>query len=62
MKIQRAESGDFTMEVSREELQLLNNAVNEVCNGIESWEFSTRLGSKREAALVLLSEMGRMLS
>lgn len=62
MKIQKAEPDDFTIQVSREELRLLNNAVNEVCNGIDSWEFSTRLGSKREEALALLSEIGRALS
>jgi hypothetical protein len=36
------------------ELLLLNNALNEVLNGIDVPEFDTRLGSSRENAQKLL--------
>jgi len=42
--------------ISLDELLLINNALNEVCNGIHisEHEFSTRLGvSRREAAAFL---------
>ncbi|NNN21002.1 MAG: hypothetical protein HKL80_03255 [Acidimicrobiales bacterium] len=53
---------DFVIRLSRDEVLLLNNALNEVCNAIEVWEFSTRLGSKREEALEMLNEIGRALA
>lgn len=62
MKIQKNESDTFVVQVSRDELRLLNNAVNEVCHGVDSWELSTRLGSKRETAFAVLDVIGRALS
>lgn len=62
MKIREIKSDNFTIYLSHDELLLLNNAVNEVCNGIEAREFSTRIGSSREEALAILSEIGRALS
>ncbi len=32
------------LELSKEELRAMGNALNEVCNGIEVWEFDTRMG------------------
>jgi hypothetical protein len=49
--------GDFILFANRNELSLLSNALNEVCNAIEVWEFSTRLGSNRDEALKLLEVM-----
>lgn len=40
-------SSTLAVEFTRLELVLLNNALNEICNGpnaIEEWEFHTRLG------------------
>jgi len=49
--------GSAVMRLSRDEMVLLNNALNEVCNGVDIGddEFQTRLGSSREHARVLLS-------
>ena len=42
------------VRVTGHELIILNNALNEVCNGIEVPEFSTRMGAEhREVAEVL---------
>lgn len=46
-----------TIELSAEELVLVVNALNEVCNGLDISEFATRLGGSREAAEQLLSEV-----
>lgn len=32
------------IELSKEELGVICNTFNEVCNGIEVWEFSARIG------------------
>jgi hypothetical protein len=52
----------FVLELSREELEILNNALNEVCNGIDLVEFETRIGCSREYLQALLSQVNRALS
>jgi hypothetical protein len=59
----------FLIDLDRDELTLLNNALNEILNGpqaIESSEFSTRVGSSRREAEALLaaidSALGRATS
>lgn len=57
--------GDSGAEVivSGQELIMLNNALNEVCNGIDihDSEFQTRLGFERSELAALLDEMHRLL-
>lgn len=48
----------YALELDRNALLVLHNAVNEVCNGIESWEFSTRVGGPRELAEELRESFG----
>jgi hypothetical protein len=59
MNVEKEGDGDFALTVSRSEFSLLSNALNEVCNGIEVWEFTTRMGSSREEAEELLEIMRR---
>jgi len=61
MTIQPVGESDFLLTLNREELVLLNNALNEVCNGIDTWEFSSRLGSDRDAALQIMNQIGKAL-
>lgn len=42
------------LELSSDELRVLSNALNEVCNGIEVWEFDTRMGVKIDDARNIL--------
>jgi hypothetical protein len=44
----------ITLELSKNELGVLGNALNEVCNGIEVWEFDTRMGIKIDDARNIL--------
>jgi hypothetical protein len=62
MNIRQAGPDQFLIDLTREQLLLFSNALNEVCNGIEAWEFSTRLGSQRDLALAMLSEISRALT
>jgi hypothetical protein len=48
------------MELSRDELLWINNALNEVLNGpeaIEHWEFQTRMGGERHEVAALLRKV-----
>jgi len=47
--------------ISRDELLIVNAALNEVCNGIEVFEFETRIGANRERVAALLREVGLLL-
>jgi hypothetical protein len=48
---------------TREELAIINNALNEVCNGLsfQEEEFQTRLGFSREHARKLLGKVANAL-
>jgi hypothetical protein len=45
------------VELTSAEVMLINNALNEVCNGIDIPEFSTRLGATIAEARALLQQM-----
>ena len=47
----------IVLELSKDELGVLSNALNEVCNGIEVWEFDTRMGIKIENARIILESL-----
>ncbi|MCE5315830.1 MAG: hypothetical protein LLG04_00520 [Parachlamydia sp.] len=48
----------IVLKVTEDEIYLLINALNEVCYGIEVWEFDSRLGTTIEEAGRTLSTMG----
>ncbi len=45
------------VELTIEDVTLITNALNEVCNGIDLPEFSTRLGATLEDARALLRQV-----
>ncbi|HEX3943058.1 MAG TPA: hypothetical protein VHW69_03120 [Rhizomicrobium sp.] len=47
------------VRLTRDELGLLGNALNEVCNGVHipDWEFQTRLSVEREELQKLLDQI-----
>lgn len=49
------------VSLDRVELLIVNAALNEVCNGIDDFEFETRIGVNRERVASLLSEVGTLL-
>jgi len=49
------------LDVTKTELLTIVNALNEVCNGLDIPEFSTRLGVEKEEALDLLKIAGDVL-
>jgi hypothetical protein len=63
MKVIESKQTHVTLEMSRHELATLNNALNEVANGvrIDDREFETRMGSDRAAAQALLEALQALL-
>ena len=59
MIVTALEDKSFQLRVSDEELGLIGNALNEVCNGvhIDDFEFQTRLGSERGKLQQLLTQI-----
>jgi hypothetical protein len=49
------------IELSELELVVVNNALNEVLNGIDLFEFSTRIGVERDQVVELLSQVSAAL-
>lgn len=47
--------------VTRDELLIVNAALNEVCNGIAVFEFETRIGADRDRVSALLKKIGLLL-
>jgi hypothetical protein len=52
------------IRLSRDEVGIANNALNEILHGpeaIEEWEFHTRIGATREEARLLLVAFSELL-
>lgn len=47
--------------LKREELLIINSALNEIFNGIEIFEFDSRIGADRNQAAALLKEVVLLL-
>ena len=50
------EQADITL--SLDEMIVLSNALNEVCNALEVFDFATRIGMERAQAAALLASLG----
>jgi hypothetical protein len=55
-----ADAEGVTIRLNRSELGIVNNALNEVANGVDisGSEFKTRLGESRSDVRQLLTEIG----
>lgn len=56
---QSIRAGRVQLDLSADELLILNNALNEVCNGVDigDFEFAARIGGGREEARALLERL-----
>ncbi|MFC1429481.1 hypothetical protein ACEZDB_02260 [Streptacidiphilus sp. N1-3] len=59
MDVIEASAGELTIRLSRDEATIINNALNELCNGfnISDTELETRIGTSRADIRALLSEV-----
>ncbi len=50
-----------TITLSRDELLIVNAALNEICHGIDVFEFETRIGANRERVHELLKQVASLV-
>ncbi|WP_346229535.1 hypothetical protein [Microbispora maris] len=60
MEIIRATPDVIALILGREDVLAINNALNEICNGVhlDEWDFQTRMGVDREQARKVLHAIG----
>jgi len=61
MEVLRQERDAAEIRLTVAELAIVNNALNEICHGIELPEFDSRIGAERAAAERLLAGIGALL-
>ena len=61
MQIIKTTKDKADIQFSIDELLILNNALNEVCNGIKLPEFSTRMGAEREEVKIFLKSINKLI-
>jgi hypothetical protein len=57
MKTIEIKKNKIKLELSRYELAILNNALNEVCNGIEVKNFESQMGMKTDEAEIFFDKL-----
>lgn len=58
-----SENGGMLLELTKDELGIINNALNEVCNGVDlEGEFDTRMGCTVEEARAVLAKVHALAS
>ena len=63
MKIQSSTEGEAVIRLTKNEILIVNNALNEVCNGIHlEGEIDIRMGCSIEEARGLLASIRGLLS
>ena len=63
MKIIEKREDAAIVELTKDELVIVSNAINEICHGpeaIEDWEFGTRVGASRTEAKALLERLRKL--
>ncbi len=57
MELLRKDTNDkMTIELKKDELGIICNALNEICNGIDVFEFETRIGAAFDEVKDLLEK------
>jgi hypothetical protein len=54
MNLSEVKEDGAQVKLTSDELVILANALNEICNGLDIAEFATRIGAERSEALRLL--------
>ncbi len=60
MDVISTENTGATVSLSAQDVLIISNALNEVCNGLDVPEFSTRMGVELDEALELLEKVGKL--
>lgn len=60
MQVQAVSESGALVQLSEDELLLINNAINEVCHAVDIREFASRMGTDRAVAERLLTAVGAL--
>jgi len=61
MKVEVLVQDQAVLRLTKDELIIINNALNEVCHGLDISEFFTRMGAEQEDVKELLLEIGKVI-
>jgi hypothetical protein len=61
MEILKTAKDKADIQLSIDDLLILNNALNEVCNGIKLSEFNTRMGASPEEVKIILKSINKLI-
>lgn len=61
MRTVKIERSHAVIELSSDELEVLGNALNEVCHGLDVSEFSIRIGAEKPEVLKLMHRVQETL-
>lgn len=61
MEVIKFSADGAQIELNHSEVLVLNSALNEICNGIDLFEFDTRIGSSHDQAKCVLEKFGQLL-
>ncbi len=62
MRIFNTTSISASVELSRDDLVILNNALNEACRGLDVQDFQTRMGAEKTDVVNLLHGISEVLT
>ncbi len=62
MQLLNNDSKSVEVKLSIDELLTIHQSLNEVCNGIDLFEFQTRIGVSREEVLHLMKEISQIIN
>jgi hypothetical protein len=60
MRLAKQDGNETELAFSLDELAIIGNALNESLEGIEEWEFTTRMGATRAEVENLLKALSRL--
>lgn len=58
MHVSKLQDNEITVTMSLDELIVINNALNEICNGIDIEEFESRIGARLDEVRSMLGIVG----
>lgn len=61
MKCLKKDKDKADLSFSMDELLIINAALNEVCNGIDVFEFDTRIGFSKEQVSLFLEAINKLI-
>ncbi|MBS0655627.1 MAG: hypothetical protein JSR46_07615 [Verrucomicrobia bacterium] len=62
MKLLKNNSKSTEILLSIDELLTIHQSLNEICNGIDVFEFQTRIGVSREEVVELMKEFATVIN